>query len=125
LPSLLAAVKNSLRSFVAANDHRLWTIGVGADRDVESALEHLSRYEFDEIAAGGGVLNPSMLRYVYLDIPGPAATPQLIVTARSVEGDWEGTPVFKERLLLRVVGVGEMKRWLSAGTPLPLSRRDS
>ncbi len=59
-------------------------MGVARDIVPEKGIEHMSRFgRFDEMIAGMGWRNTGLAKYVYGELPGPAATPQVIVTTRS------------------------------------------
>ena len=69
--------------------------------------------------AGMGWRNTGLAKYVYGDLPGPAATPQVIVTNRKATmegGQWE---LKNERVLVRMVGVREIRQWVADGAQLP------
>lgn len=96
------------------------TMGVAQDNTVELGIEHLRRFgRFDEMAVGRGWLNTSLLKYVYGELPGVAATPQVVVVARSLiehGGQWD---VDGEQVLVRLSGLSEIRRWVEGGSEVP------
>ncbi len=107
--------RNRGRSFVA--------IGVARDWDVEAGLEHLEKFgPFDQVMAGRNWLNIGALKYIWEDVPGIAATPQVVVLDRRIEtpeGRGAGYAIQDAHLLVRKVGTREIRRWLKRGAPLP------
>ncbi|MCY3599679.1 MAG: hypothetical protein OXN85_06885, partial [Gemmatimonadetes bacterium] len=86
---------------------------------VQNGLEHLERFgPFDEVTAGRGWLNMGVLEYIYGDLPGVAATPQVIVVERTVkrDGEWR---IEDQRVLARRAGLDEIEEWAKEGAPLP------
>ncbi len=96
------------------------TIGIAKDSVAEQGIRHLRRFgRFDEIMAGRGWRNAGVLRYIYDDFPGPAATPQVLVLRRTLAnnvGQWE---VLKEEVLVRKVGLMEIRNWVNRGATIP------
>lgn len=92
------------------------TLGVAKDNVSERGIAHLAQFgRFDEVATGRGWRNSAVLKYVYEEFPGPAATPQLLVIERTLEergGQWE---TGSERLLVRKVGLSEIAKWVDSG----------
>ena len=95
-------------------------MGVAQDNIAERGIEHLRQFgRFDELAVGRGWLNSSLLKYVYGEFPGAAATPQVVVVARSLiehGGQWS---VEAERVLVRLSGLSEIRRWVESGSQIP------
>lgn len=96
--------------------------GIAKDWIVRDGIEYLGKFgSFDEILAGRSWLNEGVLKYVYEEIPGYAATPQIIVTKRKVLGvdhDYYGT--IGERILTRKIGIQELLNWEKNGFPIPV-----
>lgn len=71
---------------------------------------------------GRSWLNEGMLKYVWDELPGKAATPQILIVDRSVKVRSAENPVYglhSERLVVRKVGMKEIRQWYELGTPLP------
>lgn len=104
------------------------TVGVARDWSVEAGIKHLDKFGgFDEITAGRNWLNLGVLRYVWNEVPGKAATPQVLVVDRRVETSEEkgSYELHKPKLLMRKVGTREIRRWLKQDAPLPMSEPSS
>ena len=93
-------------------------------RDMNSArgLAHIRKFgAFDEVMAGRGWANIGLLKYVYGDMPGRAATPQLLVVARTLHSEGGGYGFLDERVISRMVGLESIKKWFEAGAPLNMA----
>lgn len=115
LPGSVERLKLAARDYAARLGYGFSAGGVAKDRDVDAGLEHLEGFgAFDEVTAGRGWLNGGILRFVYGDVPSPAATPQVLVVERYVEVDEGERAIRTERLVGRRVGVTEIERWSRA-----------
>ncbi len=120
LPSLLREIKTQLRERAQSTGYYFASIGIARDRNVESGLRHLRKMgPFDEVMTGRGWLNIGVLKYVFEDLPGPAATPQVLVVKRQLYRELEATEIRSEEILVRKVGVAEIEAWVQQGMPLP------
>ena len=73
-------------------------LGVSVDFAQEAGIGMLKRFgPFDEILVGRGWQNLAALRYVWGDLPGPAAVPQILVLDRKVLWDGATLSVTEER----------------------------
>lgn len=74
------------------------------------------------IMTGRSWLNEGILKYIWNDIPGAAATPQILVVERQVDGlKPEGIRNYRlldEKLIARKVGAKEIQQWFELGAPL-------
>ncbi len=66
---------------------------------------------FDEVMSGRSWANTGVLKYVFEDLPGPAATPQVVLVERMLNARDRSYSVAEERVLARAVGLEEIKRW--------------
>lgn len=105
--ALLRAVRSAVRSQTA-----LTTVGVAVDWSVEEGRRHLRRVaRFDQLSLGGSWHGLGAIRYIWADVPGPAATPQVILLRRSGSGgSVDPLRAPDERVLVRLVGVVEILR---------------
>lgn len=94
------------------------TIGIARDRSSRAGIDHLSQFgTWDEVLSGRGWLNTGVIKYVYDDLPGRAATPQVIVVERSVRR----TPtvaIEQEGVVFRRVGLDQITRSVELGRSL-------
>jgi hypothetical protein len=104
---------------------------VALDVDVTAGVTYLeSLGKFDEIIVGRGQLNHGAQAYIWRDLPGIAATPQVVVVEWPVHrpaspSDSVGFIVGRGRLLMRKAGVVELNAWLRSGGRLPSLEPDS
>ncbi|HEX2191218.1 MAG TPA: hypothetical protein VHG51_20075 [Longimicrobiaceae bacterium] len=125
LPGMIEELKLRLSGRAAGSGRSFAAVGIARDWDVREGIAHLEKFgEFDEVATGRSWLNLGTLKYVWEDLPGVAATPQVLVVDRSVgeQGPGrEGTQytVRDEVLIARKVGTDEIGEWLARGAPLP------
>lgn len=104
---------------------RFRAVGVAKEIRARAGIDHLASVgAFDEVAAGGSWHNLTAHRYVWGEIPGVAATPQVIVTLRklvspSKQDPGVGYAISSERLLARHVGVLEIADWVGRGAKIP------
>lgn len=125
LPPAVERLKLLLRDRAAQSGRSFTTLGVARDWDVEAGLAHLRRFgRFDEVSAGRNWLNGGVLHYVWDDLPGQAATPQVVVVERRLvdrrTSEAADGVVQDERLVTRLVGWKEIERWARRGAPLQL-----
>lgn len=117
-PSLAPALEQ-LREIARAEAERrevgFATIGIARDRSARAGMDHLSKFgTWDEVLSGRGWLNTGIIKYVYDDLPGRAATPQVILVERSVRR----TPtvaIEHEAVVFRRVGLDEITRAVELG----------
>lgn len=97
------------------------TIGVSRDWSAQEGAKYLDKFgKFHEISSGGNWLNIGVIKYVYDELSGKGATPQLLLVQRQVKGREAPTySIENERLLLRKVGMREISQWQAAGYPVP------
>jgi hypothetical protein len=124
LPAAVEALKLRVAGQARRNGRSFAAVGVARDWDVERGLGHLRKFgRFDEVTTGRNWMNSGVLHYVWEDLPGTAATPQILVVDRrlvdrnSPEAA-EGV-IRDERLVVRKVGTEEIRRWLEHGAPMP------
>ena len=123
-PELAATIKE-LKVLLAsrAQDTGLGFAAVGIATDVvaDAGIEHLDKFgAFDEVISGRGWSNAGVQEYVFETIPGPAATPQVLVVRRIIDSDGDSPTVLDEQLLTRKLGLRRIADWVSQGAPLPL-----
>jgi hypothetical protein len=124
LPGQVEQLKLALQRRARTSGRSFTTLGIARDWDTDAGIRHLNRFgRFDEVIAGRNWLNTGLLRYVWEDIPGQAATPQLLVLERRLvdrrSNEAADGIVRDERLLVRKVGSAEIERWLAQSAPMP------
>ncbi|MBL8997798.1 MAG: hypothetical protein JNL44_10830 [Gemmatimonadetes bacterium] len=98
------------------------SLGVAREMSVPAGIKHLEKFSgFDEVDIGQRELNQSSLRFIARDHPGIAATPQLLVVERTIQAVGVGVdaPGITESVLVRKVGLLEIRRWMEQGGRVP------
>lgn len=105
---------------------RVCVTGVALDWSVSAGLRFLSAFgHFDEIVVGRNWLNSAAQTYIWRDVPGVAATPQVVLVRRALvippqDGGIGGEYLVQhERLITRKVGYPEIMAWVETGGPTP------
>lgn len=115
LPALVATLRVRVRAWAQRDRRRFVVVGIAKDRDVRSGLHHLARFgDFDEVTTGRNWANMGVLKYVYRDLPGPGATPQVLVVDRHLTNEIGGVEVRNEVVRIRRVGLREVSEWAAA-----------
>lgn len=118
LRDLVRTARLAVRDRSIAEDMGFAAVGVARDVVASKGVAHLATFgEFDEVMAGRGWLNSGVLRYIYGDLPGPAATPQILVVERRVVVDRGERSIADERVVARLTGLAEIRMWVDSGMP--------
>lgn len=120
LPDLINRLKLALLERTRTEGKSFSAMGIARDAIADDGWRHLRKFgTFDEIATGHGWANIGIQRYLFGDIAGPAATPQVLVVERNVTSRSGHIGVENERLVLRKIGVEQISKWMASGAPLP------
>lgn len=116
LVQLVRRARDAVRKEAEVRGAGFATWGVAQDNVTQLGIEHLERFgPFDELSVGRGWRNSGLLKYVYGAFPGPAATPQVLVVTRDLIGDGGQWEIANESVLLRLMGLAEVRSWLEGG----------
>jgi len=120
LPAILERLKILLESRAREHGFSFAATGIAVDLDAAPGIEFLQKFgQFNEVISGNGYLGVGCRRYLQ-DIPGQAATPQVLVVSRNViRRAQTGATVDDERAILRKVGLVALRDWRDLGAPLP------
>ena len=122
---LVAEVRTAIRQVADQNGTALAIMGVSLDERPDDGVKYLGRFGgMDEMSVGRGWRNTAIGKYIFGSFPGRAATPQLLVIARTLTqhgGQWGFA---NERVLARKIGLLETRNWLAGGAPLSKLTRD-
>ncbi len=114
MPAMVATVRDRVRESAVRDGRRFVTVGIAKDGDVSAGLEHLAKIgPFDEIMSGRSWANIGVMKYVFSDLRGPAATPQVLVVDRSLNNQGVFIEVQQEAVRLRRVGLQELRDWIN------------
>lgn len=116
---LVRKAKLAVRDAAHKQGQGFAAIGIARDVVVSEGTAHLSEFgNFDEVTAGRGWMNAGIMRYVYHDLPGPAATPQVVVVKRNVRVENGQRAFVDERVVTRLAGLVEIRKWVESGMVL-------
>lgn len=119
LPEALTRIRARLASQAAREGKRFYLIGVAIDHQPSDGISFLTRFgSFDEVVAGRGWFGTGSIDYIVRGLPGPRATPQLLVLERDIV-----VGLFKkassDREVTRQIGVNEIVAFAEALDALP------
>ncbi len=119
LVTLVGNLKLELQARARAEQRGFVAVGIARDMVAANGLEHLRKFgAFDEVTSGRSWANIGLLKYIYGDMPGRAATPQVLVVSRTVHAEGGHYGFRDERVLVRAIGLEDIKAWILAGAPL-------
>lgn len=118
-PQLVEDAKEHVQRQALASGRQFRTHAVSLDWKTDAALDFLKGFgEFDEMSLGGNWVSDGAVRYVWRDMPGEPAVPQIILLERRIDVAKTTTEVKNERVLKRVLGTDQIEKWVRAGAPL-------
>jgi len=119
LVALVSNLKLELQARARAEKRGFVAVGIARDMDSPSGLAHLRKFgAFDEVMSGRSWANIGLLKYIYGDMPGRAATPQVLVVSRTFHAEGGHYSFRDERVIVRAIGLEDIKAWVLAGAPL-------
>lgn len=96
-------------------------VGVAVDQSWTRGIDFLRRVgTFDEVRSGRDWWGSGAVEFMYRDLAGPTAIPQVVVVKRQVtmRGDLADLQFGEDRLLARKVGLDELWAWQERGFPV-------
>lgn len=116
---MVKSLKRHFHSLAVANGMQFSAVGIARDADPYSGWEHLLRFgEFDEVMTGRSWGNIGVQKYIYGDMPGAGATPQVLLMTRVIDTQWGHASFVNEEVISRHTGVTEIETWVEKGAPL-------
>lgn len=113
---VVEAAKKALADRAQREGHSFAAVGVALDWAAEDGLTFLRAFgQFDELLVGRNWLNTGAIKYIWKELPGRAAIPQVLVVRRRIQVGRTGITVSHEELLLRRVGVHAILAWADVG----------
>ena len=126
LPGLIKNAKLALQRRAQDLGRSFTTTGISKDWVVENGVDHLAKFgDFDEIMTGRSWLNEGVVKYIWQDMPGRPATPQVLVVDQVVtipDNDNGQIHVDDRVVIARKIGLLEISDWLNNDFPLPTLR---
>lgn len=118
-PQQVEDAKLAVQRQAAASGRQFSALAVSLDWKTEDALAFLEHFgEWDQMSVGHNWLNEGAIRYVWRDMPGEPALPQILVIERDVEKGEQGIAVRGDRLVKRLLGTAEIEAWVRAGAAI-------
>jgi hypothetical protein len=119
LRGIVKRTRAALGAQAARLGTELVTVGVSVDSDPSIGLDFLRQFgAWSEMSVGRGWLNETVIRYVWRDLPGEAAVPQLLLFRRDVHRLSGQLRVTDDAYVVRKVGIEEMQSWVNRGIEL-------
>ena len=88
---------------------QLMFIGVATDWEFDKGLRFLADYgAFDEVIVGGNWLNSAAVRFIWRDLPGQPAFPQVVLLEREVTVNKTNVTFGPEKVISRFIGIDEI-----------------
>jgi hypothetical protein len=110
----LRILKGRLVRESAAANMAFSTLGVAVDHNPQEGIALLNELgPFDQLAVGDSWLNAAAIEYMWRDIPGEAALPQVVLVERIVTHTSNSLVVSDDSLVGRAVGPSAIFRWLA------------
>jgi hypothetical protein len=107
-----------VREQAAARGAQFRAVAVSLDWETDEAMSFLESFgAFDEVTVGSNWLNEGARRYIWHELPGPAAVPQLLVIERDIEIEPQ-VQVRNERVIKRLAGAPLVIEWVGAGAKI-------
>jgi hypothetical protein len=114
-PQAVEDAKLRVRDQAKARAAQFRAVAVSLDWKTDEAMSFLDGFgAFDEVTVGSNWLNEGAQRYIWRDLPGPAAVPQVLVIEREIEIE-PRVQVRSERVVKRLVGAPTVIEWVRAG----------
>jgi hypothetical protein len=112
LPEALQRIRAGLANEAEAQGATISFVGVATDWSLPAGLKFLSPFgPFNQVIVGDGWLNTATVTYVWRDLPGAAALPQIVVLRRDVTVRPEAVTISEDKLLIRKTGVDDLVNW--------------
>ena len=117
-PQAVEDAKLRVREQAKARCAQFRAVAVSLDWKTDEAMSFLEGFgTFDEVTAGSNWLNEGAQRYIWRDLPGLPAVPQLLVIEREIEIE-PGVQVRSERVIKRIAGAQPAMEWARAGAKI-------
>ena len=121
LPRMVKSLKRHFQSLAIDNGMQFSAVGIARDTDPYAGWEHLLGFgEFDEVMTGRNWGNIGVQKYIYGDMPGVAATPQILLVTRTIDTQWGHVSFVNEEVIGRHTGLTAIEAWADDGAPLVL-----
>jgi len=87
-------------------------VGIATDWSLTEGLRFLTQYgPFDQVIVGSNWLNLGAIEYIWRELPGRPALPQVVVVERDLRVGQTIINVSPDKLLARRIGVDELISW--------------
>lgn len=117
-PQAVEDAKLRVREQATARGAQFRAVAVSLDWKTDEAMSFLEGFgAFDEVTVGSNWLNEGARRYIWRELPGPAAVPQLLVIERDIEIEPQ-VLVRSERVIKRIAGAPPVIEWVQGGAKI-------
>lgn len=114
-PQAVERAKVALAAQARSRGMQFRTHAVSLDWKTADALAFLAGFgAFDEISVGSNWLNDGAVRYIWRDLPGDPAVPQVLILQRTIDTG-AAVSVRDERLVRRIMGADPIATWAADG----------
>ncbi len=108
----IARILTELETDATRHGRRFSSVGVALDQSPADGIQFLSTIgSFDEVMVGRSWLNSGAVHYIWRDIAGMPALPQLVLVERSVSVGERSISIGSDKLLARHVGIDQIMSW--------------
>ena len=108
--------KERVNRIVDSLDIKYKAMGISVGDGINESISHISKFgKFSEINVGNGWKNVGTVRYIWEGLPSPPRIPQISILSRSYDLMDSYVRIKNERVVLRLVGRGEIGNWAKNG----------
>lgn len=119
MPETIEHMKRLLADRASKSGEGFSVIGVSLDWVPQEGVDHLAKFgAFDELIVGRNWFGVGATKFIWRDLPGTPATPQVLLLRREVTATERGVEISPSREILRIVGADKLKEWVDAGAPI-------
>jgi hypothetical protein len=119
MPGTIERMKLLLAEQAAQSGLGLSVVGVSLDWDTQEGVDHLAKFgAFDEISVGRNWFGSGAIRFIWRDLPGESATPQVLLLRRGITTAEGEVRVSAEEEIRRLIGADDIEAWVEAGAPI-------
>lgn len=114
-PAVVERAKLAVAAHASEQGLQFRAHAVSLDWKPAEAMDFLRHFgAFDEISIGSNWLNDGAVRYIWRDLPGQPAVPQMVILRRHIETGG-AVRVRDEHVVRRITGTEQIAGWVNAG----------
>lgn len=117
-PAVVERAKLAVAGHARQRRQQFRAHAVSLDWKPDDALDFLRHFgAFDEMSIGSNWLNDGAARYIWRDLPGQPAVPQIVLLQRHIETGG-AVSVQDEHVIRRIMGTEQIAAWVNSGAPI-------